>query len=411
MSAQVRGDVAERIDAPPARRDDHAVDDVELLGRRLQQLAPPSPAPWRAAWRAAIARRRCRSSPWRARHARRCRTRCGRSGRGRRARGDNRRPSVSAQICAIAVSNPWPTEAPPVTTSTAPVGIDRDPDAVASGRARSSRQRWRCPRRPASPAARRRASSALQRLPADTRRAPCRAGPRSRRNRRRPRRRARRAGGANGISAAAIRLRRRTSIGSSPSRSATASISRSRTKLPLVAAGRAVGRRRRLVGQAEMADRADRPGRGRARAACRRHLGDARAVGAHIGALVEKELVLQAEHAPFGIDRGADVVALLARMVGRHQCSRRSSIHLTGRPSRSAASADQNILGIELAANAEAAADMALVQHASRRRCARACGRARRGCDAAPWRRRTAPARRAPRRSARSRRASPAARR
>ncbi len=39
----------------------------------------------------------------------------------------------------------------------------------------------------------------------------------------------------------------------------------------------------------------------------------------------------------------------------------RSSIHFTGRPSRSAADAYQHVLGIKLAAHAEAAADMALV--------------------------------------------------
>ena len=62
--------------------------------------------------------------------------------------------------------------------------------------------------------------------------APCRATAHSRRNRRQGRCRARRAAGRTASRPSAIRLRRRTSTRSRPSRSATASISRSRTKLP-----------------------------------------------------------------------------------------------------------------------------------------------------------------------------------
>ena len=46
---------------------------------------------------------------------------------------------------------------------------------------------------------------------------------------------------------------------------------------------------------------------------------DARAVGAHIGALVVEEFVVDAEQPPFAVDRRAHLVALLARMVGGGQ--------------------------------------------------------------------------------------------
>ena len=42
-------------------------------------------------------------------------------------------------------------------------------------------------------------------------------------------------------------------------------------------------------------------------------------MGAHIGALVVEELVVDREDAAVGVDRGADAVALLARMVGGDQ--------------------------------------------------------------------------------------------
>ena len=87
-------------------------------------------------------------------------------------------------------------------------------------------------------------------------------------------------------------------------------------------AGRAIGRGRRLVGQAEMAGGAvgaDLVGTGE-------HAhgppDDARAVGAHIGALVVEELVVDAEQPSVLVHRRAHLVALLARMIGRGQDSR-----------------------------------------------------------------------------------------
>ena len=121
-----------------------------------------------------------------------------------------------------------------------------------------------------SPAARRRAQVGLQRRPRTPRRAPFRAGPCSRRCRSGFPRRALRADARYGISAAVMALRRRTSMGSMPSFAAIASIRRSRTNVRLVAARRAIGRGRRLVGEAEMADRAIGRHPVRARAACRR---------------------------------------------------------------------------------------------------------------------------------------------
>ena len=47
-------------------------------------------------------------------------------------------------------------------------------------------------------------------------------------------------------------------------------------------------------------------------------IGHRRRMSAHIGALVVEELVLDGE-AALGVDRPADLVALLARMVGRDQ--------------------------------------------------------------------------------------------
>ena len=213
---------------------------------------PPPPAPWPAPSAPPHASRR-RSSPRRARHARRCRTGCGRSGRRRPAPGGNRRPSVSAQICAIAVAKPWPTDEPPVTSSTAPVVSTRDagaverPEPALLDKDRDARRR---------PARRRRGGGAAPPAapPSRSAPAPCRAAARSRRNRRRPRCRARCSGRLNGISAAVIRLRRRTvdPVEAEPVGD--------RVEQPLahegalVASGRAIGRGRRLVGQPEMAD-------------------------------------------------------------------------------------------------------------------------------------------------------------
>ena len=65
----------------------------------------------------------------------------------------DRRPEASAQIWAITVSTPWPTDAAPVTTSTLPSRFERRCARRRTGRARSSRRSSRCRSRPVRRAA------------------------------------------------------------------------------------------------------------------------------------------------------------------------------------------------------------------------------------------------------------------
>jgi hypothetical protein len=53
-------------------------------------------------------------------------------------------------------------------------------------------------------------------------------------------------------------------------------------------------------------------------------------MGAHIGALIEIELVLQGQDVPVGIDRGTGVVALLARVIKLARPRRRCWTGKTG---------------------------------------------------------------------------------
>ena len=85
-------------------------------------------------------------------------------------------------------------------------------------------------------------------------------------------------------------------------------------------------------------------------------------MGAHIGALVVEDLVLDRENAAVAIDGGANVVTLLARMVRGDQVlaaildplDRPAQAHRRG--------THQHVFGIKLAADTETAADMALVE-------------------------------------------------
>ena len=177
----------------------------------------------------------------------------------------------------------------------------------------------------------------------------------------------------------------------------------------LVAPRRAIGRGRRLVGQPVMSGHLvvrDAIGP-------RQHAGgevdDAGAVRAHIGALVVEEHVVDAEDVAVGIDRGADLVALLARMVGGDEMlvavldplHRPTETHARrGRPARPRDKARR--------------ARRSRRRHGLRTDAATSAGGSRSwrsapGCDAAPWRRRAAPACRGRHRSARWRRGSPAA--
>jgi hypothetical protein len=87
----------------------------------------------------------------------------------------------------------------------------------------------------------------------------------------------------------------------------------------LVTPGRAIGGRRCLVGQAEVADRAVSGHAVRSGEDSRCHMHDARGVGAHIGALVVKITVVDCEDAAFAVDRRANAMELLARVVGSDQ--------------------------------------------------------------------------------------------
>ena len=177
-------------------------------------------------------------------------------------------------------------------------------------------------------------------------------------------------------------------------------------------AGRAIGAARRLVGQADMRRRRDRPARDRAPAAWRRRDRAPSPRGcAHRRPGRERISSSMREDAPVAIDRGADAMLLLARMIGGDQVLAAILDPFHRPPQAQRGDADQHVLGIELAADAEAAADMALHKGAPTTGRGRACARSGLGSNAAPWRRRAIRARRGRRHSARSRRGSRAARR
>ena len=90
-------------------------------------------------------------------------------------------------------------------------------------------------------------------------------------------------------------------------------------------------------------------------------------MGADIGALVVPERVLDAEQQAVRIDRRADAVALLARVVGGKQVlpAVLDPLDRPAEPQRR--QADQVVLGVELAAHPEPAPDMALVELHRRR--------------------------------------------
>ena len=90
-------------------------------------------------------------------------------------------------------------------------------------------------------------------------------------------------------------------------------------------------------------------------------------MGAHVGALIVKYFILDRENAPVAIDGGADVMLLLARMVGGDQMLAAILDPLDRPPHAQRRGAHQNVLRIKLAANAETAADMAFVEVNRRR--------------------------------------------
>src|SRR6516165_11173939 len=75
-----------------------------------------------------------------------------------------------------------------------------------------------------------------------------------------------------------------------------------------------------------------------------------------------KELIVEGEDPALAIDPRADPMALLAGMVGGHQMLAPVLDPLDRAPEAHRGEDDQHIFGIELTANAEAAADMAFAE-------------------------------------------------
>ena len=84
-------------------------------------------------------------------------------------------------------------------------------------------------------------------------------------------------------------------------------------------------------------------------------------MGAHVSALVVEELVVDREDASLRIDRRAYAVPLLARVVARHEVLAPVLDPFDRTAEPHGGDADQHVLGIKLAANAETAADVRLV--------------------------------------------------
>ena len=194
-----------------------------------------------------------------------------------------------------------------------------------------------------------------------------------------------------GIALLSMKLRRRISIG------VDAGLGGDGVDQPLaheggfVAAGRAIGAARRLVGQPDVADGAI----GRHAIGARQHgggeIGHGGGMRAHIGAVVVEEFVVDAENAAVFVDRRLDLVALLARVIGGDQMLA-PVLDPFDRPlERQRRGADQHVFRIHLAADAEAAADMAFVELQPCRSGGRTSARGDRGSNAAPWRRRAFP--------------------
>ena len=92
------------------------------------------------------------------------------------------------------------------------------------------------------------------------------------------------------------------------------------------------------------------------------HVRDPRAVGADVGALVVVQHLVDGEQAAVGVHRGADMVGLLARVVGGHHVLAPVLDPLHRAAQAEGGEADQQVLGVDLAPHAEAAADVVLVE-------------------------------------------------
>jgi hypothetical protein len=129
---------------------------------------------------------------------------------------------------------------------------------------------------------------------------------------------------------------------------------------PLVAPGPPIGSGRGLVGEhavghARVVGNPVRPGhQGRGQ------LGHDHPVGADVGAEIGQEVVDEGHDAPLPIEADLDVVILLARVVGGHQVLAAVLDPLDGTVQAHGRPRHDQVLRVELAAHAEAAADLQL---------------------------------------------------
>ena len=164
----------------------------------------------------------------------------------------------------------------------------------------------------------------------------------------------------------AIRLRRRNSTRSMPRSAAAMSNSRSRQKSDFETARPAIGARRRLVGDdqrhihAHMRD-AIGPGHDLRNVARRRG-----AVGAHIGADIGEGVAAQREDGAVARAGDLQVAFHVARVIERRQVLAPILDPLDRAAQQPRRKGNEKILGIKLAARAEAAADV-VFDHAHRR--------------------------------------------
>ncbi len=97
-------------------------------------------------------------------------------------------------------------------------------------------------------------------------------------------------------------------------------------------------------------------------------------MGAHVAALIVEEFVVDREEAAIAVDGGAQLVTLLARMIGRDQMLAPvlDPFHRPAEPQRG--ETNQHVLGIKLAANTEPSAHVAFEEMHARRAAAEHAG-------------------------------------